>query len=231
VETVQRVVPELLRRGAYGTVAKILRATNEQWQVPGAPTVFSELAGQLSQLAASKDTIEQLLADLHSSDKDRRTQVVEILAAAGEPAVAGLIKAYANGDNQSVRLSVFDAMKRIGPSALGSVSRAHHELALGGPGSVWPGPASRRPDRTARERHDAPSGLSSPGPLREPCSRPYSTSCSSSGRFRRVIRLTRRMPLARASARMAWRVLAGNASGGWTPASSRGRCLTKSAAR
>lgn len=118
METVQRVVPELLRRGAYGTVAKILRATNEQRQVPGAPTVFSELAGQLSQLAASKDTIEQLLADLHSSDKDRRTQVVEILAAAGEPAVAGLIKAYANGDNQSVRLSVFDAMKRIGPSAL-----------------------------------------------------------------------------------------------------------------
>ena len=118
VETVQRVVPELLRRGAYGTVAKILRATNEQRQVPGAPTVFSELAGQLSQLAASKDTIEQLLADLHSSDKDRRTQVVEILAAAGEPAAAGLIKAYANGDNQSVRLSVFDAMKRIGPIAL-----------------------------------------------------------------------------------------------------------------
>jgi hypothetical protein len=33
---------------------------------------------------------------------------------------------------------------------------------------VWPGPASRRPDRTARERHDASSGLSSLGPLREP---------------------------------------------------------------
>ena len=54
---------------------------------------------------------------------------------------------------------------------------------------------------------------------------------SSSNGLSKVSRWWMRMPYARAPASIAWRVLAGRASGGWTPGNPRGKCFTNSAAR
>jgi len=56
---------------------------------------------------------------------------VEILVFIGNPAGPGLLEAYATSDDQSVRLSVFEAMKRIGANALelflGRLDAIEHE--------------------------------------------------------------------------------------------------------
>lgn len=118
VALVHRIVPELLRRREYQTVGKILQTVNEGRQVPTTSPVLEELAEQLSQAIAAEGTIGQLLKDLHCQDKDRRTHLVEILAFIGDQAGPGLLEAYATSESKSVRLSAFEALRRIGTSVL-----------------------------------------------------------------------------------------------------------------
>lgn len=86
--------------------------------MPGPSQVLEELAEQLSQAIASEGILRHLLKDFHCPEKDRRNHLVKILVFIGGRAAPGLLEAYATSDNQSVRLSAFEAMRRIGASAL-----------------------------------------------------------------------------------------------------------------
>ena len=117
-DMVRRVLPELVRRRHYEAVMKVLEAVNKGQQGSTPSEVLEELAQRLSEGMASEGTIGHLLRDLDCQDKERRNRLVEILAFIGDPAGPGLLEAYAGSDNKSVRVSAFEAMKRIGTSAL-----------------------------------------------------------------------------------------------------------------
>lgn len=112
---VHRVLPELLRRSEYQAVAKILQAVNEGRRTSG---LLEELAGMLSQAMAAEDTITHLLKDLNSQEKDRRNHLVEILVFISDRAGPGLSEAYAKSDTKPVRMSIFEAIRRIGANVL-----------------------------------------------------------------------------------------------------------------
>ena len=117
-QMVHRIFPELVRRRHYEAVIKILRAVNKGRQEPTTSEVIEKLAKRLSEGMASEGTIRYHLQDLDCQDRDRRNRLVEILVLTGDQAGPGLLEAYATSDNKSVRVSAFEAMRRIGVSAL-----------------------------------------------------------------------------------------------------------------
>ncbi len=117
-DMVHRVWPELMRRRHYEVVVKILQAVNTGRQGTTASEVLEELVQRLSEGMASEDTIRHLLQDLDCQDKARRNCLVEILVFIGDQVGPGLLEAYAKSDNKSVRVSAFEAIRRIGTGAL-----------------------------------------------------------------------------------------------------------------
>lgn len=112
---VYQILPELLRRSEYQAVAKILQAVNEGRR---ASQLLEELAGLLSQAMAAEDIIRHLLKDMDSQDKERRNQLVEIVVSIGDQAGPGLLEAYAKSQTKAGRISIFEAIRRIGGNLL-----------------------------------------------------------------------------------------------------------------
>lgn len=112
---VYQILPELLRRSEYQAVAKIVQAVNEGRRTT---QLLEELAGSLSQAMATEDIIRQLLKDMDSQDKERRNHLVEIVVSIGDQAGPGLLEAYAKSQTKTARMSIFEAMRRIGGNLL-----------------------------------------------------------------------------------------------------------------
>lgn len=115
---VQRVLPELLQRGEHQSVARVLQAVNAGRRTS---PLLEEVAGALSHAMAADDPIARLLTDLDSQDKDRRNDAVEILVFMGERAGPGLLETYASSQSKPVRMSAFEAIRRIGGNVLQSL--------------------------------------------------------------------------------------------------------------
>lgn len=111
---VHRIMPVLLRRKEYPTVADILKAVNKARHLSPTSQVLEEMVGLLSQSVATEDTLTQLINDLNSPNKDRRDHLVEILVFIGPRAGPRLLEAFVTSDNKAVRVSTFEAIQRIG---------------------------------------------------------------------------------------------------------------------
>jgi len=112
---VSRILPELLRRREYQTVTKILAMVKKG---RGTSRLLEELEGLLSQAISNADMISHLLKDINCQDKEQRNHLVEILAFIGAQAVPGLLATYANTGAKSIRVTIFEVIRRIGESSL-----------------------------------------------------------------------------------------------------------------
>lgn len=116
----QQILPEIIRRREYSTIAKIIQTVNERRQSGKASDLLEDLAGLLSRLLASEESTRVLLEDLQGHGKDRRDRVAEILAFIGDPVGPRLLELYPKTNDRSVRMSIFDAVTRIGGKTLAS---------------------------------------------------------------------------------------------------------------
>jgi HEAT repeat protein len=115
---VYRITPDLLRRSKYETVGEILDAVNQGRQTPRTARFFEQLAGILAQGLADQATIGYLLGDLRRQSKEQRNRLVQVFAFVGQPVAEGLLTVYIESDDQAVRASAFEALLKIGRSAL-----------------------------------------------------------------------------------------------------------------
>jgi HEAT repeat protein len=118
VATISRITPDLLRRSEYEPVVEIVAVIDEGTRVERTARFFEQVATLLKKELASEATIGYLLGDLRRQTKEQRDRLVQILGFIGDAAAPGLLAVYEETDDKALRLSAFDALRRIGAKAL-----------------------------------------------------------------------------------------------------------------
>jgi HEAT repeat protein len=116
--TVYRIAPDLLLRSRYDIIAEILEVVRSGQKQPRTARFFDQLATFLVKAISDDAVVNHLLQDLRRLDKEHRGVLVDVLVFSGEVAVPGLLTAYADTPDKGVRLSAFEALKKIGAKAL-----------------------------------------------------------------------------------------------------------------
>jgi HEAT repeat protein len=116
--TIYRITPDLLLRGEFESVTQILDIVHEGEKEPTTERFFEQLSAYILKAASAKNVMAHLLAELGIREKEERNRLVTILAFIGEEAVSGLLGVYDEAQDKSVRLSVFDTLRSMGPKAL-----------------------------------------------------------------------------------------------------------------
>ncbi len=118
VATISRITPDLLRRSEYEPVVEIVDVVNKGTQVERTARFFDQVATLLRKELASEAIIGYLLGDLRRQTKEQRDRLAKIIGFIGDAAAAGLLGVYEETEDKALRLSVFEALKEIGPKAL-----------------------------------------------------------------------------------------------------------------
>ncbi|NIR43599.1 MAG: HEAT repeat domain-containing protein [Gemmatimonadetes bacterium] len=116
--TLYRIAPDLVVRSHYETLAMVLEIVEQGRENPRTARFFGQLAAFLGKALNHEAIISHLLADLPQQEKQEREHLVKVIAFLGEPMIPGLVHAYGKAEEKGVRISAFEALKRIGPKAL-----------------------------------------------------------------------------------------------------------------
>ena len=128
---IERVFPEVLGRSEYATVDQILSALDDARKSFGMRPTIDALEARLTRSMAEERTIKHLVLDLQRIDREGREHLVEIFARIGQPCVEDLRQVYAGCEAKAVRMSAFEAMRKIGPTALKPFMERLHKLEKG----------------------------------------------------------------------------------------------------
>jgi hypothetical protein len=118
VATISRITPDLLRRSEYEPVVEIVTVIDEGTRVERTARFFEQVATLLKKELASEAIIGYLLGDLRRQTKEQRDRLVQILGFIGDAAAPGLLGVFEETDDKALRLSAFEALRKIGAKAL-----------------------------------------------------------------------------------------------------------------
>ncbi|UCC81924.1 MAG: HEAT repeat domain-containing protein [Gemmatimonadota bacterium] len=118
VATISRITPDLLRRSEYVPVVEIVEVIDEGTKVERMARFFDQVATLLRKELATEAIIGYLLGDLRRQTKEQRDRLVKIIGFIGEAAAAGLLAVYEETDDRALRLSAFEALRKISSKAL-----------------------------------------------------------------------------------------------------------------
>lgn len=118
VATISRITPDLLRRSEYEPVVEIIDVIEQGTRVERTASFFGQVATLLRKDLANEATVGYLLGDFRRQTKDQRDRLVRILGFVGDSLTPGLLTIYDETEDKALRLSAFEAMRKIGPKAL-----------------------------------------------------------------------------------------------------------------
>lgn len=116
--TLCRILPDLVTRSKYETVAMILDTVESGRAEARTARFFGQLAEVLRKALNRESTINRLVADLPQVEKAQREDLVRVIGFVGHVMIPGLLHAYGKAEEKAVRICAFDALKRIGPKAV-----------------------------------------------------------------------------------------------------------------
>lgn len=116
--TVIRIAPDLLRRSKYALLDEIIQVVRAGRADTQANRFFQQLSELMVRSMSHGPTLRFTVNDLERQDKESRKLLVGILAFIGDGVAPRLLELYAESDDKAVRLSAYEALRDIGPSAL-----------------------------------------------------------------------------------------------------------------